>query len=47
MNLKGQDRLGELRKNRRIILKWIIENCGVKVLTEFKWLRKESSGRFL
>jgi hypothetical protein len=36
-NLKGTDILEDLAIDERIILKWILEKQGGKVLTGFKW----------
>jgi hypothetical protein len=33
--------------NARIILKFILKNCGAMVLNEFAWLRKGAGGRIL
>jgi hypothetical protein len=38
-NWKGRDLLMNIRRDRRIILKWILEKYGLKLWAEFIWLR--------
>jgi hypothetical protein len=43
-SLNGRDHSEDLGVDARIILEWILEKQGVKVWTEFIWLRTETSG---
>jgi hypothetical protein len=42
--MKGRDKLGALRVDGRIILKWILNKYGLRVLTGFNWFKLMSSG---
>jgi hypothetical protein len=46
-NLEGQDHLGDLGINRKIILKWVEKNEGVSKWSGFIWLWIKSSGVLL
>jgi hypothetical protein len=42
-NLKGRDCAGYLSVDRRIILKWITQNTGMRIEIVFNWPRLGSS----
>jgi hypothetical protein len=46
-NVKGRNHLGDVSVNGRIILKFILRKCGVRLWAGFMWLRVGSSGRVL
>jgi hypothetical protein len=41
--LKGTDQFGDLEVDGRIILKWILKKQGMRVYTEFIWLKIRTS----
>jgi hypothetical protein len=46
-NFKGRDHFGDADIDRRIILKSIPNKYGIRVWTEFNWLRTVFSGGLL
>jgi hypothetical protein len=46
-NLKGTEHLGDLYVAARIILKLILNKCGMRMWTGFNWLRMWFNGGLL